>query len=137
MAMRLVKTALETPKRKPQKSKDYLGFLHRLPCAVTGRYGVEAAHLSAAATHLGHYGRGKQSKASDRWALPLSPEEHRLQHSGNEMAYWEAAGINPHTLALTIWGMWSEMGDDAEPYAIAVINQTLATAGRLRDRSQA
>lgn len=35
-----------TPKRRPAKSKDYLAFVHNLPCVVTGVYGVQAAHLS-------------------------------------------------------------------------------------------
>lgn len=111
------------PKRKPEKSKDYLAFLHELPCVVTGRYGVEAAHLSYAATEYGHYGRGKQSKASDRWAIPLNADLHREQHCMNEAAFWRAKGINPHVLALTIWGLFTEHGTDAIPYATAIINQ--------------
>lgn len=125
------------PKRKPQKSKDYLSFVRTLPCVVTGVRIVEAAHLSTACVEYGHYGRGRGSKAPDRWALPLSPEQHRRQHAGNEMAYWESVGINPHTLALTIWGLFSEMGEDAEPFATAIINQQLAVNGRLPSRDLA
>ena len=123
-----------TPKRKATKSKDYLSFIHELPCCVTGEYGVEAAHLSSPALQLGHYGRGKGSKAPDRWALPLSSTQHRIQHSMNEMEFWKRAGIDPHVLALTIFGLWADMGDDAAPYATAIINQGLAMAGRLRER---
>lgn len=138
MAFEIRKTEFQpVPKRKPQKSKDYLSFLHQLPCVVTGVRVVEAAHLSSAALQYGHYGRGKGSKAPDRWALPLSPEQHRRQHAGNEMAYWRSVGINPHILALTIWGLFSEMGDDAEPFAAAIINQQLAYAGRLPSRDLA
>lgn len=135
MAFEIRKTEFQlTPKRKPQKSKGYLSFIHRLPCVVTGATIVEAAHLSAAAPQYGHYGRGKGSKASDRWVLPLSPVEHRRQHSGNETAYWESVGINPHILALTIYGLFSEMGDDSEPFASAIINQQLVVHGRLPSR---
>ncbi len=138
MAFEIRKTnVVAIPKRKSQKSKDYLSFLHRLPCVVTGVRIVEAAHLSTARLEYGHYGRGKGSKAPDRWALPLSPEQHRRQHSGNEMAYWQSVGINPHILALTIWGLFSEMGDDAEPFAAAIINQQLAANGRLPSRDMA
>lgn len=114
-----------TPKRKATKSKDYLAFIHELPCAITGRYGVEAAHISTAAPRYGHYGRGKQRKASDRWVLPMAPEEHARQHKIGEMAFWHSTGINPHVLALTLFGLWSDMGDDAEPFAAAIINQQL------------
>lgn len=108
------------PAKKPRKNAGYLSFIRKLPCCVTGRYPVEAAHLSFAAPKYGHYGRGKGSKAPDRWALPLHPDEHRKQHSMGERDYWE--GENPHVLALTIWGLFSDMGDDAELFATAIIN---------------
>jgi len=112
-----------TPKCRPKKSRKYLDFVRELPCVVTGAREVEAAHLSYAMPKYGHYGRGKGSKAPDRWALPLSSAEHRRQHSMNEEAYWRSVGINPHVLALTIFGLWSDIGDDAEPFATAIINQ--------------
>lgn len=113
------------PAAKPKKNKDYLSFLHKLPCAVTGQTGVEAAHLSYSEPQYGHYGRGRGTKAPDRWALPLCPYEHRRQHSMNEEAYWLEVGITPHVLALTIWGLWSDYGDEAEQYAEAVIRGRL------------
>jgi hypothetical protein len=123
-----------TPKAKAAKNKGYLAFIHLLPCCVTGVRIVEAAHLSMAAPQFGHYGRGKSSKAADRWALPLSPEQHRRQHSVSEREYWSGVGINPHVLALTLWGLWSDMGEDAELFAAATINQHLAEVGRLPSR---
>jgi len=122
MAFQVRKTTPEPfPKAKPAKNKDYLAFLHSLPCVVTGVTGIQAAHLSMAAPEYGHWGRGKGSKAPDRWALPLSPEEHARQHDMGEERYW--SGRNPHVLALTIFGLWSDLGDDAQPFAIAIINQ--------------
>ncbi|PDT15859.1 DUF968 domain-containing protein [Rhizobium sp. J15] len=109
------------PKRKPAKSKDYLAFLHELPCVITGAYGIQAAHLSMASPRHGHYGRGKGRKAPDRWALPLSPELHARQHDIGEERFWK--GRDPHTLCLVIWGLFSDMGDDAAPFATAIINQ--------------
>lgn len=123
MALQIRKQAIEAfPSKKPSKSKDYLVFLHKLPCVVSGKHGVEAAHVSFAAPEYGHYGRAKGSKAPDRWALPLSPDEHRRQHSMNEAEYWRSVGINPHILALTIFGIFTDMGDDAQPFATAIIN---------------
>lgn len=131
MAFEIRKSApIAFPKRKPAKSKDYLSFLHSLPCVVTGATTVQAAHVSFAAPRYGHYGRGRGTKAPDRFALPLSPEEHARQHSMNEAAYWASVGINPHILAMTLWGLFTDMGDDAEPFAIAVINQYRQEAGR-------
>lgn len=121
-------------KAKPRKNRDYLSFIHELPCCVTGVRTVEAAHLSSADTTYGHYGRAKSTKASDRWALPLSPEQHRRQHAGNEMAYWRSVGIDPHLLALIIWGLWSELGEDAVPFAVAIITRNLVETGRLPTR---
>ena len=135
MAYQIRKTAdpfYAMPKAKPAKNKDYLAFIHELPCCVTGRHGVEAAHLSMAAPQYGHYGRGKQRKASDRWVLPLTSEEHARQHDIGEERFW--SGQNPHVLALTIYGLWTEYGTDAQPFATAIINQGLALAGRLRER---
>lgn len=126
-----------TPKQPAVKSKGYLAFLHSLPCCVSGERDVQAAHVSMAAPQFAHYGRGKGRKAPDRWALPLSAEEHDRQHKIGEERFWREAGINPHILALTLWGLWSDMGDDAEPWAIAIINQHLAAAGRLPSRDLA
>lgn len=115
-------------KAKPVKAPSYLTFVHMLPCVITGMYGVEAAHLSYANPALGHFGRGKGQKASDRWALPLCPEKHREQHSMGEMAFWRRHNINPHLVALTIWGLWSERGDDALDLATQVISYQYRSA---------
>jgi len=124
MALQIVKSApSHAPKRKPVKNKKYLVWLHELPCIVTGRYGVEAAHLSYASPVHGHYGRGKGTKASDRWALPLCPEQHAAQHGMNEREYWRQVGINPHIKCLILWGIWNELGEDATEAATAVIMQ--------------
>ena len=125
MALRIVKTIDATPKAKPRKQADYLSFIRALPCAVTGVFGVQAAHVSYAAPEYGAYGRGKQSKVSDRWALPLSPEAHARQHSMSERDYWLSVGKNPHETALILFGLWSEYGDLATDFATAVIMQRI------------
>ncbi|QQM29341.1 DUF968 domain-containing protein [Martelella lutilitoris] len=104
------------PKAKPMKSKGYLAFLHDLPCVVTGKYGVQAAHVSFINHDFAHHGRAKTRKASDIFALPLCPEEHDRQHRHpeGEQGYWREVGINPHLLALKIWAEWSQWKDDPE-----------------------
>ena len=119
------------PTKRAKKEAGYLAFIHDLPCAVTGRYGVEAAHVSFASPWHGHYGRGKQTKAPDRFALPLHPDAHRDQHGANERAWWDARGINPHELANTLWGIYCDQSDNAAELCAARIMSGLAATGRL------
>ena len=141
MALQIKNTAEPYYARtKPQtsKKKPYLHWLHALPCCVTGRYGVEAAHVSFPAPWYGHTGRGKGAKAPDIFALPLRPEEHALQHSGkvgSEQDYWKSRGVDPHQLATTLWAIYSAYPEaDATALATSRINSGLAVAGRLRER---
>ncbi|MBW3096856.1 DUF968 domain-containing protein [Pseudohoeflea coraliihabitans] len=103
------------------KAKPYLEWLHGLPCVVTGRMGVEAAHVSFANPALGAPGRGKGQKVSDRWAVPLHPDEHRRQHGMNEQEYWRSVGINPHMVGLVLWGLYSERKSDGTDAAKMLI----------------
>lgn len=102
---------------KAVKEADYLSWLHELPCIVTGRFGVEAAHVSFAAPVYGATGRGKSQKSSDRWALPLSPELHAAQHGMNEEEFWKQHNINPHVWCLVLYGIYCERGADGIPIA--------------------
>ena len=95
---------------KPVKDKPYLEWLHGLPCIVTGRLEVQAAHVSYPAPQYGKLGRGKSTKESDRWAVPLCAEEHALQHTMNERDYWRMRGIDPCVVALAIHGAYPNTG---------------------------
>lgn len=124
MAFAVRKSAMApSPKSKPKKDKDYLSFIHRLPCVVTGVFGVEAAHISFANRAFCHYGRGKGTKAADRWILPLNSTEHTRQHQVGEENYWRSKGIDPHALAVALYGLWTELGDEAEEFCIERIQQ--------------
>ncbi len=102
MAFAIKKSApVHFPKGKPAKKADYLAFLHTLPCVVTGRSPVQAAHVSFKAPQFGAYGRGKGHKVSDRWALPVCADAHEDQHRHNEEQWWANLRINPHLLALS------------------------------------
>lgn len=123
------------PKRRPAKRGTYLAWIHTLPCVVTGRNEVQAAHVSYAMPWYGHYGRGKGTKAPDRFALPLCASEHTRQHSMNEKAFWDSVGINPHELANTLFGIWSDYdGFEATDRATSRILSGLASADRLPTR---
>lgn len=125
--VRKLSTAFSMPKKRPEKRKDYLAWLHNLPCVVTGQYGVEAAHTSTAAPEYGHYGRAKGTKAADIFALPLSKAMHHDSHQMNEMRWWGMRGINPHELALVLWAIYSQYDEyEATDRATARIIQVLA-----------
>lgn len=91
---------------RPVKDGGYLAFIHGLPCVVSGRTPVEAAHISYADPRYGKLGRGKSQKESDRWCLPLSREEHARQHRIGERAYWACVGIDPCVVALALYGAY-------------------------------
>ena len=84
---------------KRVKDEKYLDFIRELPCIITRKTPVEAAHISYSAPEYGKLGRGKSQKESDIWAVPLHPDEHRRQHSMNEREYWKSTGIDPCIVA--------------------------------------
>lgn len=98
--------SLGAPKgKKRQREEDgkHLAFIRELPCLITGRQPVEAAHISFASAAYGKRERGKSEKADDCWTVPLCPEKHREQHEGNEIAFWSRHGIDPLQVALSLF----------------------------------
>jgi hypothetical protein len=81
-------------KAKPEKAPGYLAWIRTLPCVISGSRPVEATHLSAGNLAYGHTGRGKQQKASDRWALPLTQALH-IEQGLAETAFWDKHGETP------------------------------------------
>ena len=59
---------------KRDEKPAYLDFIRSLPCIVTRRDPVEAAHVSYPEPRAGKLGRGKGAKESDCWAVPLHPD---------------------------------------------------------------
>lgn len=131
-AMRIVKQSppIASKATAPVKLPDYLAFIRTLPCLVTLTFPAEAAHLSKHNPAYGHFGRAKGRKAGDRWALPLSAGAHRQQHDiGDELRFWDMYGINPYVSALTLHGLWSELGQGACDIATNLI--LARTIGRI------
>ena len=114
--------SLQPKTAKARKDSGYLAWLHSVPCIVTGTLPVEAAHLSTAHAKYGHMGRGKGQKAHDRWALPLSPEEHRKQHHFGEELYWRkewlSHAISPYLTALVLHGLYLDGVSPEDAYRI-------------------
>lgn len=101
-----------------ERDESYLDFVRSLPCIVTRREdSVEAAHISYAEPKYGKTGRGKGTKESDRWAIPLCTEEHKRQHSMGERAYWQSVGIDPCIVAMALYAAFP-----SEARAILIIS---------------
>lgn len=130
-AFRIAPQQALAPSKKtaPVKDKEYLDWIRELPCLVELKSPVEAAHLSKGDILYGHLGRGKGTKAGDRWALPLSKIQHEAQHTVGEMRFWRALKINPYLAALSLHGLWTDLKDDATPIAIRMI--TTRVIGRV------
>jgi hypothetical protein len=81
----------------------HLAFIRKLPSAVSGLYGCEACHIrTGSAVHKKKH-TGGQQKPDDAWCLPLAPDEHKAQHSGNELEFWRSHGIDPFELAIKLY----------------------------------
>lgn len=96
--------ANKAPKR--ERDKDYLAWLHELPCCVTGvTNGVIAHHITIDRGRMG-------VKSDDSLALPLLHELHD-QHPGalhviGERRFWNQHGINPFLLAFSLHISYTE-----------------------------
>lgn len=90
-------------KRPRVKAEPHLDFIRSLRSIISSAYPVEACHIRFASPFHGKRETGLQEKPDDRWTVPLSPEEHRLQHSMNEEAFWRSVNIDPCTVAALLW----------------------------------
>lgn len=102
-------------KRKRVTDEQHLRWLRTLPCVITGRRPVEAAHIRFADPSYGKRETGGGEKSDDRWALPLSPALHREQHGGSERLFWAKYGIDPCKVAAALYGI---SGDDEQAEVI-------------------
>jgi hypothetical protein len=74
--------------RQPRvKDEKYLTFIRSLPCALCGQPAI-AAHVRFACPIADKRETGKGEKPDDRWALPLCPRHHDMQHDTGERHFW-------------------------------------------------
>lgn len=102
--------AARTPeKRHRGRERDaaHLAFVRRLPCACGcgAQAPSDAAHVRMAAAERGKPFTGMQVKPSDRWTLPLAQPCHERQHSGSEVGFWSALGIDPIALCERLYAV--------------------------------
>lgn len=101
------------------RDKKFLAFVRSLPCCVTLRTDtVQAAHLRLGLPY--HEKGGMGLKSHDKWSLPLSAEEHHLQHQIGEKAYWGDMSI-PMGLSAKLYEIYNEYGEDGRDKAITEI----------------
>lgn len=107
------------PKRKPAKGKlgtrqdagpmrcdPYLRWLRGCVCWACKAVGrIEAAHYRGPEVPVEDRG-GTGLKPADRWAVPLCPECHRLQHDMGHQAFDRHVGAAMYPVARRYWTYW-------------------------------
>ena len=91
------KTARE---RRDGMSAEYLDKIRKLPSCISWQSPVEAHHLRIKQE------RGVGMRATDKWAVPLTPAEHRSLHrvgSRLESEWFRKRGIDCYGLAASLW----------------------------------
>ena len=89
--------------RSDGMSDAYLAKIRKLPSCISWQMPCEAHHLRSGPAARE---RGVGRKATDKWALPLTPEEHSQCHhygSKREIAWFRSKGIHAHSLAKELW----------------------------------
>jgi hypothetical protein len=80
------------------RDRHHLKFLASQPCLVCGRTPSDAHHIKFAEQ------RAMGRKVSDRFTVPVCRLHHReLHRRGNERLWWESLGIDPLSVAATLW----------------------------------
>jgi Rad52/22 family double-strand break repair protein len=97
-AERIDKSVLPLGEPKRIRDKEHLKFVARQPCLICGRQPADAHHLRFAQA------RALGMKVSDEFTVPLCRTHHRYLHqTGNEVAWWEKARIEPLPIARKLW----------------------------------
>lgn len=91
--------------KKQRRIEDpaHLAFIRKLPSVVSGEFGCEACHIRAGSPLHRKKRTGMAQKPDDSWTLPLTPAEHRQQHSENELAFWRTHGVDPFELSTRLY----------------------------------
>ena len=112
--------------RQPRiNNEKHLMFIRNLPCLVTGRRDVDAAHIRYSDLRVAKRAVGIGEKPDDKWVIPLCRAEHTKQHGMNERQYWNDLGIDPILVALALY---SVSGDHEMAEAILTSNRPLRKA---------
>lgn len=121
-------------KRRPvtaarQESGSHLAFVRALPCIISGRRPVDAAHVRLASRLHGKPLTGIGVKPDDRWTLPLHHELHMAQHAfpDGELAFWRHHGVrDPLVVCMRLW----EVSGDVDAGERVIADAIAATGDR-------
>jgi hypothetical protein len=95
---RIDKSVLAVAAPRRYRNRDHLRYVAQQPCLICGRKPSDPHHLRYAQP------RALGRKASDEFAVSLCRSHHRAVHrSGDERAWWQAAGIDPLKVARKLW----------------------------------
>ncbi|ALN73565.1 hypothetical protein [Aureimonas sp. AU20] len=97
------------------EDKDHLAFIRTLPSVVSFQTGVEACHIRFGEP-LHRKPKTAGGRKPDDWhVLPLTPEEHREQHSMNERHWWTRQGFtDPVGVALKLYEVTGQFNEAIE-----------------------
>jgi ERF superfamily len=91
-------SSLALPKPRRLRDRDHVKTVAKHSCLVCGRRPSDAHHLRFAQS------RALGRKVSDEFTVPLCRGHHReVHHSGDEVAWWRNAGIDPTITARALW----------------------------------
>jgi len=93
--------SLDPSDKKQSRIQDeaHLAFIRSLPSIISGAEQCEACHIRYGDPKHRKPKTGKGRKPDDAWTVPMTPAEHRMQHSMNEVAFWDRTGIDPLEVA--------------------------------------
>ena len=92
------KSVLALPEPRRVRDRNHVRHVAKQPCLVCGRQPADAHHLRFAQS------RALGRKVSDEFTVPLCRAHHREVHNcGDEVAWWQRAGINAAAMARTLW----------------------------------
>ncbi len=99
--------SMDPSDRKQKRITDdaHLAFIRTLPSLISGALGCEAAHIRYGDAGYRKKRTGKGQKPDDAWTVPLTPSEHRDQHSTNEREWWAEHGIDPLAVAQALYSV--------------------------------
>jgi hypothetical protein len=135
ISQRIDKSALPLGEPKRIRDKEHLKFVARHPCLVCGRQPSDAHHLRFAQP------RALGMKVSHEFTVPLCRTHHRnLHQTGNELAWWETARVEPLPIARSLWETShpraASRSRTADPVVAADQTNPTAAVGSVRVQSR-
>lgn len=83
----------------------HLRFIRTLPSVISGKMPCEACHIRYGDPMYRKKRTGKGQKPDDCWSVPMTPDEHREQHAGNEVNFWNRRRIDPLAIAQKLYAV--------------------------------